>query len=66
MKTTISDNGNYKLSVEVSQVKTDGNYCVRFVSDFLGSKNPDQSQTKFEMFLTEDQLKKFRNSLVLE
>jgi hypothetical protein len=66
MKTMVSDNGNYKVSVEVNKVETDGKYCVRFATEYSSSKEPTQTMKKFEMFLTESELNTFRKSLAVE
>ena len=60
----ISNNGGYKVFCEVSKIHVgENNNHVRLFTTFDGSRDPEYKQTKIEMFLTDEELLNFRNSL---
>lgn len=64
MKTLISNNGGYKLYVQITEVMTHNNeYELKFLTQYENSKNPDEFQTKFATILTLEELKKLKDFL---
>ena len=60
----IFDNGGYKVFCEVSKIHAgENNNHVLIYSTFDGSRDPEYKQTKFEAFLTDEELASLRNSL---
>lgn len=62
----ISDNGGHKTFCEVSKIHVgENNNHVRVFTTFDGSREPDYKQTKFEAFLTDEELATLRQALTL-
>jgi hypothetical protein len=60
----ITDNGGYKVFCEVNKIHVGlNNNYVRVYTTFDGSRDPEYKQTKFEAFLTDEELSALRNSL---
>jgi len=62
MKILVSDNEGYEVYLEVS-TPSYGKTGVIFYTKYKNAKNPDLYQKKFEMYLTPDELSKFRVSI---
>ena len=65
MKTLISNNGGYKLIVEVTDpIKhTDGDVQIRFLTQYEDAKNPDELHVKFGAVLTKEQRQTLKDIL---
>jgi hypothetical protein len=65
MKTLISNNGGYKLFVEVGDpIKhTDGDVQIRFLTQYEDAKNPDELHVKFAAVLTKEQRQTLKDIL---
>lgn len=61
MKLELSNNGDYAVHVELTEVAGhDKMYALRFLTSLQSAKNPDEQQQKFIMFLSQAELNKFR------
>lgn len=62
----INDNGGHKVFCETKKIHvgTNNNH-VRIYTTFDGSREPEYRQTKFETFLTDEELEKFRQALTV-
>ena len=65
MKRIVSDNGNYQVSMEIVP-DYNGQHCLRFLSQFQGSRSPDSEQVKLELFLSREELKTMASSIISE
>jgi hypothetical protein len=64
MKILISDNNGYQTFVETTIPAYDiGKVSVIFFTKWKESKNPNEYQKKFEMFLTPEELNRLRISI---
>jgi len=60
----ICDNGGHKTFCEVKKIHVgENNNHVRIYTTFDGSREPDYQQTKFEAFLTDQELDTLRQTL---
>jgi len=60
----ICDNGGHKTFCEVKKIHVgENNNHVRIYTTFDGSREPDYQQTKFEAFLTDQELDALRQTL---
>jgi hypothetical protein len=60
----VADNGGHKIYCETSKIHVgENNNHVRIFTTFDGSREPDYKQTKFEAFLTDEELAVLRQSL---
>ena len=60
----ITENGGHKVFCEVNKIHVGlNNNHVRVYTTFDGSRDPEYKQTKFEAFLTDEELASLRNSL---
>lgn len=56
MKTLLSENGGYRVYVELNDfVRSNGSTELKFISTYDSSKNPEYEQTKFAIILTPEQ-----------
>ena len=61
MKTLLSDNNGYQVFVETSLPSYDiGKQSVIFYTKYKDSKNPNEYQKKFELYLTNEELNRLR------
>lgn len=62
----INDNGGHKVFCETKKIHvgTNNNH-VRIFTTYDGSREPEYRQTKFETFLTDEELEKFRQALTV-
>lgn len=64
MKTLVSDNGVYKLFVEILKpIQDTGKVQLKFSSQWLDAKNSDDFQTKFAADLSPEELQRLKNFL---
>jgi len=64
MKTLISNTNGYEVLVELDKNAYNiGKQSVIFYTRWNDAKNPDELQKKFEMFLTDSELKKLKDLL---
>jgi hypothetical protein len=64
MKTLISNNNGYEVLVELNTPSYDiGKQSVIFYTRWNDAKNPNELQKKFEMFLSESELKTLKDLL---
>lgn len=64
MKLELSNNGDYAVHVELTEVAGhDKMYALRFLTSLNSAKDPEEQQQKFIMFLTQEELTKFKNFL---
>ena len=62
----ITDNGGHKTYCEVNKIHIgENNNHVRVYTTFDGSRDPEYKQTKFEAFLTDNELVSLRNALTV-
>ena len=60
----ITNNGGHKIYCEVNKIHVgENNNHVRIYTTFDGSREPSYKQTKFEAFLTDNELSMLRESL---
>lgn len=61
MKILLSDNNGYQVFVETSLPSYDiGKQSVIFYTKYKDSKNPNEYQKKFELYLTNEELNRLR------
>lgn len=64
MKQLISKNGGYKVYADLSEVGSNSNsYALKFFTEWADAHDKEQSQQKFIMFLTQEELQNFKNML---
>jgi hypothetical protein len=64
MKVTVSDNGDYSVHAELTEViSSKKTYALKFSSKLKGAKDSDEEQQKFIMFLSEDERKVLKDLL---
>jgi hypothetical protein len=64
MKNLVSENNDYKIYLEIGDLCEYTNKReLRFTSQWLGAKNPKEYQKKFCLYLTDQELKEFKNIL---
>jgi len=62
----ITDNGGYKVFCEVNKIHVgENNNHVRVYTTYDGSRDPEYKQTKFEAFLTNEELVSLRQALTV-
>jgi hypothetical protein len=60
----IFNNGGYKVFCKVNKLHLgENNNHVRIYTTYDGSRDPEYKQTKFEAFLTDEELSTLRNAL---
>lgn len=65
MKILISETEGYQIFIEKSLPTYDiGKTYVAFYSKYVNSKNKDEYERKFEMYLTDNELEKLQLGLV--
>lgn len=56
MKSTILDNDGYRYLVEINEIDRPNGYThIKFSTEWDGARRDGSEQTKFEIFLTEQQ-----------
>jgi hypothetical protein len=64
MKTVISSNEGYKYLVEAKKVSyPDGYTHLKFLTEWDGARKDGSEQTRFEIFLTDQQLANLKDIL---
>jgi hypothetical protein len=62
----ITDNGGHKVFCEVNKIHIgENNNHVRVYTTFDGSRDPEYKQTKFEAFLTDEELNALKSALTI-
>jgi hypothetical protein len=62
----ITENGGHRVFCEVNKIHIgENNNHVRVYSTFDGSRDPEYKQTKFEAFLTDEELVSLRQALTV-
>ena len=64
MKTLISENGGYKMFVEVIEpIRDVGKVQLKFTTQWAGSSTPDEFNNKFEAMLTKEEIQRLKDFL---
>ena len=64
MKSIISNTDDFIREVEIVKVAALGDtYQLKFTSQWLTAKNPDDKQTSFDMLIKRDELLVFKNMI---